>query len=45
MDEILHGTSIDIINENERMIILKSNIDIYSDDPSTTDNDNNDNNN
>ena len=45
MDVILQHTSIDAINENERMIISTSNTDNYSDDPSITDNDNNDNNN
>ena len=45
MDVILRGTGINTISENERMIILTSNTDNYSDNPSTTDNDNNDNNN
>ena len=44
MDMILQHSSINTINENERMIITKSNTDNYSNDPSTTDNDNNNNN-
>ena len=45
MDVILQHSSINTINENERIIISTSNTDNYSDDLSTTDNDNNNNSN
>ena len=44
MDVIVQHSSINTINENERMLISTSNTNNYSDNPSTTDNDNNDNN-
>ena len=45
MDLILQHSSINTINENERMITSTSNTDNYSDNPLSTNNDNNDNNN
>ena len=45
IDVILQHTSINAISENERMIILTNNTSNYSDNSSTTDNDNNENDN
>ena len=44
MDVILQHSSINAINEIERMVISTNNTDNYSDNPLTTDNDSNDNN-
>ena len=45
MDVILQHSSINTINENERMIISTNNTENYSDDPWTTDSDSNNNSN
>ena len=45
MDVILQHTSINTINENERIVIITNNTENYSDDQSTIDSDRNDNSN
>ena len=45
MEVILQHSSINTINENERMIISTNNTENYSDDLSTTDSDSNNNSN